>query len=75
MLNATKKIRAGGDAKDEMKVCHDIMKANGFEPKNAKNIGDFDSVGEIFAWLEKRGWNPEWAHPQNDEIDLMMKNT
>ena len=25
---------------------HNIIKAEGFEPKNSKNLGDFDSVGK-----------------------------
>ena len=33
---------------------HNIMKAEGFEAKNAKNISDFDSVGELY-----HGWNVE----------------
>ena len=39
-LAATKKIRQGLPAKDEMAIYHNIMKAEGFEAKNAKNIGD-----------------------------------
>ena len=39
-LLATKKIRAGLDAKNEMAIYHSIVKTEGFEPKNAKNIGD-----------------------------------
>lgn len=39
-LLATKKIRAGLDAKNEMAIYHNIVKTEGFEPKNAKNIGD-----------------------------------
>ena len=39
-LLATKKIRAGLDAKNEMAIYHNIVKTEGFEPKNAKNVGD-----------------------------------
>lgn len=45
-LLATQKIRSGLDAKNEMSIYHNIVKTEGFEPKNAKNISDFDSVGK-----------------------------
>ena len=73
-LLATKKIRAGLDAKNEMAIYHNIVKTEGFEPKNAKNIGDFDSVGELFTWLEKRGWRPKWHTEPQDSVDFTIKN-
>lgn len=73
-LLATKKIRAGLDAKNEMAIYHNIVKTEGFEPKNAKNIGDFDSVGELYTWLEKRGWKPKWHTEPQDSVDFTMKN-
>ena len=39
-LLATEKIRQGLPAKDEMAIYHNLMKAEGFEAKNAKNVGD-----------------------------------
>jgi hypothetical protein len=33
-----------------------IIKIAEFTPKNAKNAADFDSVGELVRWLEKKGW-------------------
>ena len=73
-LLATKKIRAGLDAKNEMAIYHNIVKTEGFEPKNAKNIGDFDSVGELYTWLEKRGWKPKWHTEPQDSVDFTIKN-
>lgn len=73
-LLATKKIRAGLDAKNEMAIYHSIVKTEGFEPKNAKNIGDFDSVGELYTWLEKRGWKPKWHTEPQDSVDFTIKN-
>ena len=73
-LLATKKIRAGLDAKNEMAIYHNIVKTEGFEPKNAKNIGDFDSVGELYTWLEKRGWRPKWHTEPQDSVDFTIKN-
>ena len=48
-LQINKTLRAGGDASKLMTMYHNIIKAEGFEPKNAKNVSDFDSVGERFA--------------------------
>lgn len=73
-LLATKKIRAGLDAKNEMAIYHNIVKTEGFEPKNAKNVGDFDSVGELYTWLEKRGWRPKWHTEPQDSVDFTIKN-
>lgn len=73
-LLATKKIRAGLDAKNEMAIYHNIVKTEGFEPKNAKNIGDFDSVGELYTWLEKRGWKPKWHIEPQDSVDFTIRN-
>ena len=73
-LLATKKIRNGLDAKNEMAIYHNIVKTEGFEPKNAKNIGDFDSVGELFTWLERRGWKPKWHTEPQDSVDFTIKN-
>ena len=49
------------------------MKAEGFEAKNAKNISDFDSVGELYQWLERRGWKPDWHVEPQDSVDFTMK--
>lgn len=73
-LLATQKIRAGLDAKNEMAIYHNIVKTEGFEPKNAKNIGDFDSVGELYTWLEKRGWKPRWHTEPQDSVDFTIRN-
>ena len=73
-LLATQKIRAGLDAKNEMAIYHNIVKTEGFEPKNAKNIGDFDSVGELYTWLEKRGWKPKGHTEPQDSVDFTIRN-
>lgn len=39
-LLINKKIRSGQDAKKEMDMYHNIIKAEGFEPKNSKSTGD-----------------------------------
>ena len=72
-LIINQKLRAGLDAKNEMAMYHNIIKAEGFEPKNSRNLGDFDSVGEIFTWLAKRGWKPKWHEEPQDSVDFTMK--
>lgn len=73
-LNANKKIENGEDAKDDMSVYHNIMKANGFEPKNARNVSDFDSIGECFVYYSKKGWEPNFYNEDKDGIDFAMHN-
>lgn len=52
-----------------------IVKAAEFTPKNAKNVNDFDSVGELSAWLEKRGFiNKFYDGATRDVIDETLKN-
>lgn len=46
-----------------------------FTPKHAKNANDFDSVGEIFKWCEKRGWkNQYYNNVSKDIVDETMAN-
>lgn len=71
-LQINKTLRAGGDASKLMTMYHNIIKAEGFEPKNAKSLSDFDSTGELFAWLEKRGWKPDWRTEPQDSIDFTI---
>lgn len=72
-LLINKKIRAGIEARDEMAMYHNIIKTEGFEPKNAKSSSDFDSVGEIYKWLGERGWRPNWHQEPQDSVDFTMK--
>lgn len=72
-LIVNQKLRAGVDAKNEMAMYHNIIKAEGFEPKNSKAVSDFDSVGELYSWLEKRGWKPNWHTEPQDSVDFTMK--
>ena len=71
-LQINKTLRADGDASKLMTMYHNIIKAEGFEPKNAKSLSDFDSTGELFAWLEKRGWKPDWHTEPQDSIDFTI---
>lgn len=34
----------------------------------------FDSVGELYTWLEKRGWKPKWHTEPQDSVDFTIQN-
>ena len=69
------RIREGTDF-DKLLASYDkLVKAAEFTPKNVKNINDFDSVGELVKWLEKRGWkNTFYDNVTRDIVDETIKN-
>ena len=74
-LELESRIRAGSDF-DKLLTSYDkLVKVAEFTPKNAKNASDFDSVGELFRWLEKRGWkNKFFDGVTRDIVDETIKN-
>lgn len=69
------RIRAGDDFDKLLRSYESLTKIADFTPKNARNVNDFDSVGELFAWLEKRGWvNKYYDGTTQDIVDNTMKN-
>lgn len=74
-LSIDSKIRAGEDF-DKILTSYDkLVRTAEFTPKNVKNVNDFDSVGEIVRWLEKRGWiNHFYDDVTRDIVDETMKN-
>lgn len=70
-----RRIRDGEDFDKLLKSYDTLVKAADFTPKNTKNINDFDSIGELFSWLEKRGWrNKYFDNVSRDVVDETMKN-
>jgi len=69
------RIREGADF-DKILASYDkLVKTAEFTPKNVKNINDFDSVGELIKWLEKRGWkNTFYDDVPRDIVDETMQN-
>lgn len=69
-------IRSGAKDIDKYLSAYDrIVKIAEFTPKNAKNVNDFDSTGEILVWLEKRGFaNNFYDGATRDVIDETLKN-
>lgn len=69
------KIREGAPFKDFLETYDKLVKISDFTPKNAKNANNFDSAGEIFAYLEKTGWmNKYYDGVSRDIVDKTMKN-
>lgn len=68
-------IRDGLEFDKELKSYDNLIKIAGFTPKNSKNGSDFDSVGEVGAYLEKTGWiNKYYDGAIRDEVDNTMKD-
>ena len=69
------RIRAAQDFDKFLSSYDKLIKAADFTPKNVKNINDFDSVGELIKWLEKKGWkNSFYDDVPRDIVDETMKN-
>ena len=69
------RIREGVDFDKLLGSYDKLVKVAEFTPKNAKNANDFDSVGELVHWLEKRGWkNKFYDDVTRDVIDETIKN-
>lgn len=69
------RIRAGEDFDKLLGSYEKLTKVADFTPKSSRNAGDFDSVGELFGWLEKRGWmNKYYDGVTRDILDNTMKN-
>lgn len=69
------RIREGADF-DKLLTSYDkLVKTAEFTPRNVKNINDFDSVGELVKWLEKRNWrNGFYDDVTRDVVDETIKN-
>ena len=69
------RIREGADFDKLLSSYDKLVKIAEFTPKNVKNINDFDSVGELVKWLEKKGWrNKFYDDVTRDIVDETMKN-
>ena len=69
------KIRAGTDFSKDLKAYDDLSKLANITPKAVKDANEFNSIGEIFAWLEKKGWvNKYYDGAVRDEVDFTIKD-
>lgn len=69
------RIRAGEDF-DKLLASYDkLVKTGEFTPKNVKNASDFESMGELCRWLEKKGFvNQFYDGETRDIVDETIKN-
>lgn len=69
------RIREGADFDKLLSSYDKLVKVAEFTPKNAKNASDFDSIGELVKWLERRGFkNRFYAGETKDIVDETIKN-
>ena len=69
------KIRAGTDFTKDLKAYDDLSKLANLTPKAVKDANEFNSVGEVFAYLEKKGWmNQYYDETVRDEADFTIKD-
>lgn len=69
------RIREGSDFDKLLGSYDKLLKTAEFTPKNTKSAQDFDSVGELFYWLEKRGFKNEiYDGTSRDIVDETIQN-
>ena len=69
------KIRAGVDFTKDLKAYDELAKLSNLTPKNVKDANEFDSFGEVYAYLEKTGWqNKYYDGAVRDEVDNTEKD-
>ena len=69
------KIRAGLDFSKELKSYDSLATLSNLTPKKVKDANEFDSFGEVYAYLEKTGWvNKYYDGAIRDEVDNTEKN-
>lgn len=74
-LNINELIDEGEDFSKAMQAYEKLIKTAGFTPKNAKNVNDFDTFGEVVMWKERRGWiNEYFDGVPRDIADEVIQN-
>lgn len=69
------RINEGQPYKDLMDSYEKLIKVADLTPKNTKNSNDFDSTGEVFDYLEIKGWvNKCYDGARRDEVDETIHN-
>lgn len=69
------KIRSGIDFTKDLKAYDELAKLANLTPKNVKEANEFDSFGEVFAYMEKTGTVlPYYDDVVRDEVDYTIKN-
>lgn len=69
------RIAEGSDFDKLLSSYDKLVKIAEFTPRNVKNINDFDTVGELVKWMEKRGWrNKFYDDVPRDIVDETIMN-
>lgn len=69
------KIAAGEDFDKDLRAYDQLSKLANLTPKVIKDGNNFNSVGEVFAYLEKLGWvNKYYDGTVRDEADFTTKD-
>lgn len=68
-------LREGKDI-DKLLASYDkLVKTGEFTPKNVKNASDFESMGELVRWLERKGFENQFYDGETrDIVDETIKN-
>lgn len=69
------KMRAGEEFDKELRSYDTLSKIANLTPKVVKDANEFNSTGEMFAYLEKKGWiNEYYDGAVRDEVDYTIKD-
>lgn len=74
-VRISRKIAADDEVDKDIRSYNELKKSSGFIAENVKNMADFDSVGEVYSYLEKTGWaNPYFEGVDKDVVDKTISN-
>ena len=74
-LEIDNRIRDGADFDKLLSSYDKLVKIADFTPKNAKSATDLESVGELYKYLERKGWkNRFYDGVTRDIVDETIKN-
>ena len=74
-LELDSRIREGTDFDKMLASYEKLVKAAEFTPKNVKNAGDFDSIGELVAMCETEGFIPRYyTDGPKDRVDETLQD-
>ena len=74
-LRISKKISSNLDVDKDISSYDRLMKVGGFTKDNIADLNNFESLGELYAYLEKTGWiNPGYKGEVKDIVDQTQKN-
>lgn len=74
-VRISQRISKGMEVDKDIRSYSELMKTGGFTQENIRNMSDFESVGEVMAYLERTGWrNPYYNGAPQDQVDETIAN-